>query len=221
MVLSSGNLGLGTTSPSLASGMGIAVYNSTVGGAARIALKNGTTGDAAGDGFQLVASGTTAYIEQRENDALVITTNNTERARITSNGEVYIAGTTDQGAYNLQVNGTGVWGAGAYVNGSDARLKENVQTLTDGLSVVTQLRPVTFQYKAEYSKDTAVQPGFIAQELQQAMAGKDYVDGVVQAGPEYLNVAYQSLIPVLTKAIQELKAELDSVKAELQTLKGN
>lgn len=144
-----------------------------------------------------------------------------ERMRITSDGEVYIAGTTDQGAYNLQVNGTGVWGAGAYVNGSDARLKENVQTLTDGLSVVTQLRPVTFQYKADYSKDTAVQPGFIAQELQQAMAGKDYVDGVVQAGPEYLNVAYQSLIPVLTKAIQELKAELDSVKAELQTLKGN
>ena len=58
----------------------------------------------------------------------------TERARITSGGEVYIAGTTDQGAYNLQVNGTGVWGAGAYVNGSDVRLKENVQTLTDGLS---------------------------------------------------------------------------------------
>ena len=145
----------------------------------------------------------------------------TERARITSGGEVYIAGTTDQGAYNLQVNGTGVWAAGAYVNGSDARLKENVQTLTDGLSVVTQLRPVTFQYKAEYSKDTAVQPGFIAQELKQVLEGKDYVDGVVQAGPEYLNVAYQSLIPVLTAAIQELKAELDSVKTELATLKGN
>ena len=144
-----------------------------------------------------------------------------EAARINSNGEFYIAGTTDQGAYNLQVNGTGVWGAGAYVNGSDVRLKENVQTLTDGLSVVTKLRPVTFQYKAEYSKDTAVQPGFIAQELQQAMAGKDYVDGVVQSGPEYLNVAYQSLIPVLVKAIQELKAELDSVKTELATLKGN
>jgi hypothetical protein len=28
------------------------------------------------------------------------------------------------------------------------------------------------------------------------------------------------IVPYLTKAIQELKAELDSVKAELQTLKG-
>ena len=114
-----------------------------------------------------------------------------------------------------------MWGAGAYVNGSDARLKENVQTLTDGLSVVTQLRPVTFQYKADYSKDTAVQPGFIAQELQQAMAGKDYVDGVVQAGPEYLNVAYQSLIHVLVKAVQEQQAQIEQLRAEIQTLKGN
>ena len=87
---SSGNLGLGTTSPSLASGMGIAVYNSTVGGAARIALKNGSTGDGSGDGFQLVASGVDAYIEQRENGFLAFTTSNTERARITSGGDFFI-----------------------------------------------------------------------------------------------------------------------------------
>ena len=79
---------------------------------------------------------------------------------------------------------------------------------------------MTFQYKADYSKDTAVQPGFIAQELRQAMAGKDYVDGVVQAGPTYLNVAYQSLIPVLTAAIQELNAKVETLTAELNTLKG-
>jgi hypothetical protein len=141
-----------------------------------------------------------------------------ERMRITSGGEVYIAGTTDQGAYNLQVNGTGVWGAGAYVNGSDERLKDNIQTLNDGLAVVSQLRPVTFQYKPEHSKDQSVQPGFIAQELQQAMAGKDYVDGVVITGPEYLNVAYQNLIPILTKAIQEQQTIIQSLIARIAAL---
>jgi len=212
----SGNLMIGTTT---SSGLPL-----TVNGGAKVVstaynsggLLFGTTANS--DDWRIGDSGASTYALTFSSMSFGVST---ERARITSGGEVYIAGTTDQGAYNLQVNGTGVWGAGAYVNGSDVRLKENVQTLTDGLSVVTKLRPVTFQYKAEYSKDTAVQPGFIAQELQQAMAGKDYVDGVVQSGPEYLNVAYQSLIPVLVKAIQELKAELDSVKTELATLKGN
>ena len=143
-----------------------------------------------------------------------------ERMRITSTGEVYIAGTTDRGAYNLQCNGTGVWGAGAYVNGSDKRLKENIANIESGLDVVTAMRPVTFTYKKDYSKNQKTQTGFIAQELQQVMAEKNYVEGVVQEGPKYLNVAYQNLIPILTKAIQELKAELDTVKTELVTLKG-
>ena len=137
-----------------------------------------------------------------------------ERMRITSGGEVYIAGITDQGAYNLQCNGTGVWGAGAYVNGSDARLKDDITTLNDGLNVVSQLRPVTFKYKPDYSKDQNVQTGFIAQELQAVLAGKDYVDGIVQAGPNHLNVAYQSLIPILVKAIQELTARVAELEAK-------
>lgn len=128
----------------------------------------------------------------------------TEKARITSGGEVYIAGTTDQGAYNLQCNGTGVWGAGAYVNGSDRNLKEDIAPLADALGVVAALNPVTFRYKEEYSKDQSTQPGFIAQELQEALSGQVYLDGVVQAGPKHLNVAYQALVPILVKAIQEL-----------------
>jgi hypothetical protein len=141
-----------------------------------------------------------------------------ERARITAAGEMYIAGTTDQGAYNLQCNGTGVWGAGAYVNGSDARIKEEVSSLSSGLDVVTKLNPVQFRYKSDWSKDTSLQPGFIAQELKIALADQPYVDGVVQEGPQYMSVAYQTLIPVLVKAIQELKAENDALKARVAAL---
>jgi hypothetical protein len=144
------------------------------------------------------------------------------RFHISSGGEVRIAGTTDQGAYNLQVQGTGVWGAGAYVNGSDERIKEDIAPIASGLDVIQQLNPVTYRYKEEWSKDQSVQTGFIAQELLTALEGQVYVDGVVQQGGEkgYYSVAYQNIIPILTKAIQELKAELDTVKAELATLKG-
>jgi len=212
MRLTSTGLGIGTASPvyrlhvAQASGNDIGFFGTSAGGGGRIVFSDGNSGTAA----------SVPRIGANANDLLFYTNisgnSATERARITSGGEVYIAGTTDQGAYNLQVNGTGVWGAGAYVNGSDARLKDNIQSLDAALDVVKAMRPVTFQYKADYSKDQSVQPGFIAQELQEAMAGKPYLDGIVQSGPEYLNVAYQNIIPILVKAIQELKAELDALK---------
>jgi hypothetical protein len=167
-------------------------------------------------------NGANAIIDVTTNDGLVFRTNNAERGRFTSGGEFYVAGTTDQGAYNIQCNGTGVWGAGAYVNGSDERIKEDIAPIVSGLNVVEKLNPVTYRYKKDWSKDQNIQTGFIAQELLVALEGQNYVDGVVQQGgsKSYYSVAYQNIIPILTKAIQELKTELDTIKAELSTLKG-
>jgi hypothetical protein len=126
-------------------------------------------------------------------------------------GEVRVAGVTDQGAFNLQCNGTGVWGAGAYTNGSDERIKEDIAPIMSGLDVVTKLNPVTYRYKEDWSKDQSTQTGFIAQELLVAMEGKNYVDGVVmQGGSEgYYSVAYQNIIPLLTNAkVKALEAQL-------------
>jgi hypothetical protein len=148
----------------------------------------------------------------------IFTNGNTDVGTFTLNNEFIVGGTTDQGAYNLQCNGTGVWGAGAYVNGSDARLKDNIQPLDSGLDVVNAMRPVTFQYKQNYSKDQSVQPGFIAQELQEAMAGKAYLDGVVQEGTNHLNVAYQNIIPILVKAIQEQQVMINELMAKVTAL---
>jgi hypothetical protein len=142
----------------------------------------------------------------------------TERMRITSDGELLVGGTNDNGAYNIQCNGTGIWGFGAYVNGSDERLKENIHPLPASLNVIKALNPVAFQYKPEFTADTSVQPGFIAQELQVALAGQDYLEGVVQTGPQYLSVAYQSLIPILTKALQEAVAKIETLEAKVAAL---
>jgi hypothetical protein len=135
-------------------------------------------------------------------------------------GEVICGSTTDNGAYNLQCNGTGVWGAGAYVNGSDSRIKEDIQPLASGLDVVEKLNPVTYKYKETWSSDQSIQSGFIAQELLTALDGQIYIDGVVQQGGTegYYSVAYQNLIPVLAKAIQELKSENDTLKSRIEAL---
>ena len=62
--------------------------------------------------------------------------------------------------------------------------------------------------------------GFIAQELQSAQAttGVTVPNLVSSENPERLEASQSTLIPVLVKAIQELKAELDSCKAQLTTL---
>lgn len=145
----------------------------------------------------------------------------TERMRITSAGEVWIAGTTDQGAYNLQCNGTGVWGAGAYVNGSDSRIKHDINPIGSCLDLVAAIEPVTFVYNADWSSDQTLQTGFIAQQLQIALAGQPYLDGIVSQGGEYLNVAYQNIIPLLTKSIQELKAIVEAQAARIAALEAN
>lgn len=196
-----------------------AMPNGTATEAAYYAYNNSTPGDASVAG--VLVNNTNVVVKSWKYGSgsylpLTFEAGGSERMRITSNGEVFIAGTTDQGAYNLQVNGTGVWGAGAYVNGSDVRLKDNVVSLGSALNDVMKLNPVTFTYKPTYSSDSNVQTGFIAQELQEVFKDKNFVDGLVTKGPTYLNVAYQNLIPVLTKAIQELKQELDDLKSQLK-----
>jgi hypothetical protein len=145
--------------------------------------------------------------------------NSTERVIVKSDGEIQIAGTTDQGPYNLQVNGTGVWGAGAYVNGSDMAVKYNVEPISTSLDVVMSLKPVTYKYKESFSKNNETQVGFIAQDLILSLKNEKYLNGVVYDNGGTLGVSYSSIIPILTKAIQELKAESDSLRSDVTQLK--
>jgi hypothetical protein len=123
-------------------------------------------------------------------------------------------------------NGNGVVGsittngsATAFNTSSDYRLKENIAPMTGALDKVAALKPCTYTWKA----DGSAGEGFIAHELAevvpQCVTGeKDAVDA--DGNPQYQGVDTSFLVATLTAAIQELKSELDSVKAELATLKG-
>lgn len=204
----------------------IGIYNSNAGSNGRASLVLGTNEGEATAGVVL-NSGTNPALgggssfniyNSMANGPLCFRTAAVERMRITAAGETITGGTTDNGAYNLQCNGTGVWGAGAYVNGSDSRLKDDIAPIDNTLDIVKSLNPVVFRYKETFSSDTNLQPGFIAQELQTALSNCSYKDGVVMQGTEYLNVAYQTLIPVLTKAIQELNSKVEILEAKVAEL---
>lgn len=102
----------------------------------------------------------------------------------------------------------------SYVTSSDYRLKENVAPMVGALDKVALLKPVTYKWKVDGSDGE----GFIAHELAevcpQAVSGeKDAVDE--EGNPVYQGIDTSFLVATLTAAIQELKAELDTVKAQL------
>ena len=63
--------------------------------------------------------------------------------------------------------------------------------------------------------------GFIAQDLQQVQidTGISIPGLVYDVNPERIEASYSKLLPVMVKAIQELKKEVDDLKEQLKASK--
>ena len=102
---------------------------------------------------------------------------------------------------------------------SDVRLKEEIANSDLGLAFVKQLRPVSYKLKADPRHQKGY--GFIADEVE-ALIGDEsslvYFEKDWQVGDEkgFKTIHYPSYIAVLTKAIQELSAEVEALKAQLK-----
>ena len=131
--------------------------------------------------------------------------------RKTTNGEIvrFYKDTSQVG--NISVTGT----ATAYNTSSDYRLKENVVDMTGALDRVDQLEPKRFNFIAD--EDTTVD-GFLAHEVQdivpEAVTGEK--DAVDEDGNDiYQGIDQSKLVPLLVGAIKELRAEVNSLKAQI------
>ena len=241
---SSGNVGIGTSTPSnKVDVVGTVRFTNTANSA-----NFGTIGDGGG---LIVASG--------NNNPMYFYTGGSERMRIDASGNVLV-GTTSQiegsrvcisatnglginvtgaggGALNANYvsTGTGYFGyfkyggtvvgsitstgsSTAYNTSSDYRLKENVVTITDGIERVKQLNPSRFNFIS--NADTTVD-GFIAHEVQsivpEAITGeKDAVDE--DGNPEYQGIDQAKLVPLLTAALQEAITKLETLEARVAAL---
>lgn len=106
---------------------------------------------------------------------------------------------------------------------SDARDKDEIQDLRLGLDYIQQVRPVEFVWQM---RDGAVTDkkdfGFIAQEMQAVEDANDapWVRSVLRNNPDRLEVAPAQLLPIAIKAIQELSAQVNELKAEIAAIKG-
>jgi hypothetical protein len=106
-------------------------------------------------------------------------------------------------------------------NASDRRLKRNITPLSGALNKVLNLNPVMFNWIQGYepTEEDKDMLGFIAQDMQEVVpeavesfAGGDPLKIGDLEVTDPLRVNEKFIIPVLVKAIQELKAEIDELK---------
>lgn len=111
--------------------------------------------------------------------------------------------TTPPTTYALDVNGT-IRATGDVIAYSDARVKENVNTIGNALEKVISMRGV------EYNKigETEQKIGVIAQEIEKVLPQ------VVQEDSNGMkSVAYGNIVGVLIEAIKEQQKQIDELKA--------
>ena len=164
----------------------------------------------------LIAKNTTST----STDGLEIRTTGSDAGRINhaSPSELfYFYDSSDGGQVGyIAHNGSNV----TYSTSSDYRLKENIVTDWDATTRLKQLKPTRFSWKKE-SKTQADTDGFLAHEVSsivpQAIKGeKDAVDA--DGNPEYQGIDHSTLVPLLTKALQESIARADALEARIKKL---
>ena len=99
---------------------------------------------------------------------------------------------------------------------SDEQTKNNVKKIEDALTVLRELKPVSFYYNEEYSSNPErLHYGFIAQDYQKVMPDATYFDESIGK----LCIDTNELIGLLVRSVQQLETRLTRMEAK-QALAG-
>lgn len=118
-------------------------------------------------------------------------------------------------AYISGINGIGITGVPVLVSSSDQlgiavsseRFKDNISDMDDFSANIMNLRPVTFTYKG----DSTVNPGFIAEEVNDVMPSMVVFD---KDGLP-LTVKYNEFPAMLLNEIQKMAKRIEDLEAQL------
>ena len=135
-----------------------------------------------------------------------------------SNNDYYnFAGSNSSGSTTFYVQGDGDYYFGG-TSQSDRDLKENIQPISESsLAKVKLLEPKTFNFKESEGYATNTKTGFIAQEVAEIFGTETGIASGTD-GQKDMGIDTTGIVAHLTKAIQELSAELETAKARIKTL---
>ena len=121
---------------------------------------------------------------------------------------------SDEGGTQGEIRGTGD-GTVTYDTTSDERLKDNIRDTDSKWDMINSMQVRDFEWKRSGNTNTA----FIAQELHSVYPEAAY-EGGEDPKTDPWSVNYGRLTPILTKALQEAMARIESLEAEVNKLKG-
>jgi hypothetical protein len=109
---------------------------------------------------------------------------------------------------NIQASGSVT--AASFLYSSDRRLKKNIEPLTDNLSKILHIQPVSYLWK-DPSRGTGEQIGFIAQNVQSVAPQIVHTD----ASTTLESIDYARLTPFLVGSVQELNAKIEAQQKQI------
>lgn len=125
-------------------------------------------------------------------------------------------GSTESTVWRVEADGDTISSTGSYT--SDIRAKKDVAPIHYGLAEILQLNPISYRWNHENPEDVFSFSAASAQQMQEIMpelVRDDGLDATDAEGNKFVAKAVyeKELISVLVKAIQELHAELQALKA--------
>ena len=126
----------------------------------------------------------------------------------------------ESGAATLYMNRSGNGGtSGSWTVGSDSRKKENIVTVADALTKVSQLRGVDFKWKEKYGGHQCA--GVIAQEIETVLPHlvDEFSAEKLEDGSTMKSVNYNGLWGVMIEALKEAKTKIETLETEVAALK--
>ena len=179
-----GNVGINTATPS---------YNLTV---------DSGTNDI---GILTASSDSGSYVGFLDNSTSTIPKIGAVGNKLILDASQYVGIKRTDPSYALDVSGT-IRATGDVIAYSDARVKENVETIPNALDKVKAMRGVGYNKIGEQKRSI----GVIAQEMLEVMP-----EVVSQDEQGMYSVAYGNLVGVLVEAVKELEAKVEQLENKL------
>jgi hypothetical protein len=110
-----------------------------------------------------------------------------------------------------------IYSNGTTAGRSDARLKKNISDATPKLDDICKLQVRNYEWNESVGGSKEI--GLIAQEVETVFPNLVVTHDVEKDGDDYKEVKYSVFVPMLLKAVQELKTIVDAQAAEIAELK--